>query len=85
MKYLVSIIISWALFLVFRRNHDYTLKTWLYLLIIHAPVPALMFAFEKVRKIKIHPIVCFLCTWIGGLVLGFLVGPLLISLLGAKQ
>ena len=85
MKYLVSIIISLALFLVFRRNHDYTLKTWLYLLIIHAPIPALMFAFERARKMKIHPVICFLCTWIGGLGLGFLVGPFLISILGGKR
>ena len=85
MKYLVSIVISLALFLVFRRNHDFTLTTWVYLLIVHAPVPALMFAVEKGRKLKIHPIVCFLCTWIGGLALGYLVGPFLIDLLGGKR
>jgi hypothetical protein len=84
MKYLVSIIISLALFLVFRPNHDYTLKTWVYLLIIHAPVPALLFAVETARKTKIHPVVCFLATWIGGITLGFLVGPFLIRLLGAR-
>ena len=84
MKYLVSIIISLAFFPVFRRNHDFTLKTWLYLLIIHAPVPALMFAFERARRVKVHPVICFLCTWIGGLALGFLIGPLLISILGGK-
>lgn len=85
MKYFLSIIISLALFLVLRRNHDYTLQTWLYLLIIHAPIPALMFIFEKTRKIKIHPVICFLGTWIGGLALGFLVGPFLISILGGKR
>ena len=78
MKYLASIIISVALFQVFRPNHDYTFKTWLLLFIIHAPVPALMFVFETARTTKIHPVVCFLCTWIGGLVLAFLVGLMLI-------
>ncbi len=85
MKYQISIFICLALFVVFRRNHDFTLKTWIYLLIIHAPVPALMFIFEKARKIRIHPVVCFLATWIGGLALGFLVGPFLINLLGGKR
>jgi hypothetical protein len=85
MKYLVSIVISLVLFLVFRPSYDYTIKTWLYLLIIHAPVPALMFAFERAKKLKFHPMICFLCTWIAGLALGFLVGPLLIGILGGKQ
>ena len=81
-KYLISITISLALFLIFRRNHDFTLQTWLYLLIIHTPFPAAMFALERARKIKIHPVICFLCTWIGGLVLGFIIGPFLIGMLG---
>ena len=71
MKYLVSIVISLALFLVFRPNHHYTLRTWFYLLLTHSPVPALMFALETTRKIKIHPVICFVATWIGGLALGF--------------
>ena len=80
-KYLVSIIISLALFLVFRPGHDYTLKTWFYLLLLHSPVPALMFVLEKARKIKIHPVICFIATWVSGLALGFLFGPFLISML----
>jgi hypothetical protein len=82
MKYLISVVISLAFFLVFRRDHDYTLKTWLYLLIIHTPFPATMFMIERTKGVKIHPLVCFLGTWIGGLALGFLIGPFLISLLG---
>jgi hypothetical protein len=46
MKYLISVVISLALFLVFRRDLDYTLKTWLYLLIMHSPIP-LMFTVER--------------------------------------
>ena len=84
-KYLVSIFISLALFLVFRPNHDYTLKTWFYLLITHTPTPALMFTWETTRKRKIHPVICFVATWIGGLALGFLIGPFLISILGGKR
>ena len=64
--------------------HDYTLKTWLYLLIIHAPVPALMFTFERDRKIKFHTVVCFLCTLLGGLALGFLMAHFLICILGMR-
>ena len=81
MKYLVSIAISLALFLVFRPGHEYTLKTWFYLLLMHAPVPAVMFAVERARKVKFHPVVCFLATWAGGLVLGFLIGPFVIDML----
>jgi hypothetical protein len=80
-KYLVSILISLALFLVFRPSHDYTVKTWFYLLLMHAPVPAVMFALERTRKMKFHPVVCFLATWLGGLALGFLIGPFVIDLL----
>jgi hypothetical protein len=82
MKYLVSLIISLALFLLFRPDHHYTIETWFYLLLTHTPVPGLMFALERVGKIKIHPVICFIATWIGGLVLGFLIGPFLISMLG---
>jgi hypothetical protein len=64
MKYPVSILISLALFLVFRPNYDYTLKT---------------------RKIKIHPVICFIATWIGGLALGFLIGPFVIGMLGGNR
>ena len=49
---------------------------------MHAPaVPAVMFALEKTRKMKFHPVVCFIATWIGGLALGFLIGPLVIDML----
>jgi hypothetical protein len=68
MKYLISVLISLALFLVFRRDHDYTLKTWLYLLIMHSPIPAAMFTIERAKGVRIHPLACFLCTWIGGLI-----------------
>jgi hypothetical protein len=77
MKYLVSIAISLALVVVFRPNHDFTLKTWLYLFLMHSPVPAVMFAVEMTRKIRINPVICFIATWIGGLAFGFLVGPFL--------
>jgi hypothetical protein len=81
MKYLVCIIISLALFILFRPEHSYTLETWFYLLLIHSPVPALMFALEKTRRIRFHPVICFIATWTGGLALGFLIGPSLITLL----
>jgi len=84
MKYLISIAISLGLFLVFRKNHHYTLGTWLYLLLMHAPVPAVMFAIERSRKVNIHPLICFVCTWLGGMILGFLVGPHVIRFFGSK-
>jgi len=80
MKYLISIAVSLGLFLVFRSGFHYTLNTWLYLLVIHTPIPALLYFAEKKRKISVHPIVCFLCTWIGGIILGYLVGPFIIPL-----
>ena len=78
MKYLISIAVSLGLFLVFRPSYHYTLTTWLYLLVIYSPIPGLFYFTEKKRKITIHPMVCFLCTWIGGLILGYLVGPFII-------
>ena len=84
MKYLVAIAISLALFLVFRRNHNYTVTTWVYLLAMHTPVPAVMFALERARKITIHAVVCFISTWLGGMALGFPIGPFVIRIIGGK-
>ena len=85
MKYLVSIFIALALFVVFRPSHTFTFKTWFYLLLVHAPVPTLMFVLERTKKVRIHPVVCFLGVWIGGLVLGYLIGPFLIRILGGGR
>jgi len=79
-KYIFSMIICLALFPVFRPSYNYTIITWLYLLSMHLPVPIVLFLLETKHKARFHPIVTFVLTWIGGMVMGYSFGPLFTSL-----
>lgn len=74
MKYAVSLVLCLGLFVVMRRSHNFTFFTWAFLLVAHAPFLLLMLALERTKKIKIHPVVCFLVMWAGGLGTGTYLG-----------
>jgi hypothetical protein len=78
-KYWISLLVCFAMWAYFRREHAFTVKTWAFLVGAHLPFLLVMLALEKKKAVSVHPIVCFLVVWMGGIagvaVLGRLLGP----------
>ena len=80
MKYTLSLLLCLSLFVVLRRGHHFTLFTWTFLLAAHTPFLLLMLGLERYKQVKIHPVVCFIVMWAGGLGTGLFLGRLLNSI-----
>lgn len=76
MKYVISTILSLALWAYFRREHTFTAATWAFLLLAHMPALLAMLALER-KKIRIHPVVCFFIIWLGGFLFAGVFGKLM--------
>lgn len=66
-KYWLSLAVCLAMWAYFRREYDFTWKTWAFLLVAHLPFVMVMLALEKMKDVRIHRIVCFIVVWAGGL------------------
>ena len=76
-KYAVSLAVCLTIFLLLRKGHTLTFFLWAFLLFAHMPVTLAMVCLERKKKLRVHPIVCFLVMWAGGFATALALGRLM--------